>query len=114
MTNLQNRIKAEKAITKALIKTIADLGYSIQVWDGEEMHKELTKTEALDHAMAVDECSIYAYKIIDGVKSTKAMFYMVYGNDGYDVICDCSVNEITDQILAVVQPICDKWEEKLC
>lgn len=65
MTALQNRIKAEKAITKA--------DYSIQLWDSEEMHKGLTAKQALDLAMDLDECKIYAYRIIDGVKSIIAI-----------------------------------------
>lgn len=113
MTVLQNRIKAEKAITKALISEIIKAGYFVQLWDGEETYKNLTVKSALEHAMSVDECSIYAYKIIDGVKSIKAMFYLVYGNDGFDCIADHSVNDITDQIMSAINPICDKWEDKL-
>lgn len=113
MTALQNRIKAEKSITKALISEIVKAGYSVQLWDTEEMHKGLTAKQALDLAMDLDECNIYAYKIINGVKSVKAMFYMVYGNDGFDCICDHSVNDVADQIMTVINPICDKWEDKL-
>ena len=42
MTHLQNRIKSENAITKALIKTIADLGYLVSVFDGEETARNMT------------------------------------------------------------------------
>ena len=115
MTHLQNRIKSENAITKALIKTIVDLGYLVSVFDGEETTRNMTKTDAYELARVVDECKIYAQKYNEeGVIKSVAVFYMVYGNDGYDCICDMSVNKITDQIMAVVQPICDKWEEKLC
>lgn len=114
MTHLQNRIKSEKAITKALIKAIADLGFMIAVFDGEETTRNMTQKAACELAGAVDECKIYAQKYNDdGVIKSVAAFYMVYGNDGYDCICDMSVNDTTDQIMAIVQPICDKWEEKL-
>jgi hypothetical protein len=86
------------------------------VYDGEEVYNNLTAKQALDHAMGVDECWIYARKPseqTDGKFKTFATFYLVYGNDGFDVICDHSVNEYTDQILLAVNPVVEKWENKI-
>jgi hypothetical protein len=114
MTKLQQRIAAEKAITKALCKAILAEGYKIRVFDGEDWHKNQTVAQAVENAMAVDESRIYAYTVNDENKAVyHASWFMVYGNDGYDVICDYSVNELTDKIDKVLQPLCDKWEKKL-
>lgn len=114
MTALQNRINAEKAITKALIAEIAKAGFMVSVFDGEQTSRNMTKTAALDLAMNVDECKIYAQKYDDqGIIKSVAVFYLVYGNDGFDCIADHSVNDVTDQIMSVINPICDKWESKL-
>ncbi len=114
--NLQTRIAAEKSITKALIKSVLDLGYIVAVYDGEEKYNNLTAKQALDHALSVDECWVYARKPSEqtaGKFKTFATFFLVYGNDGYDLICDHSVNEYTDQILLAVNPVIEKWENKL-
>ena len=114
--NIQTRIKAEKRITKALIKSIIDLGYIVAVDDGEEYHNTLTASQALNHAMGVDECHIYARKPsekAEGKFKTFAVFLLVYGNDGYDCICDHSVNEETDQILLAVNPLIEQLEQRI-
>jgi hypothetical protein len=116
MQNLKNRIACEKSITKTLIKSILDLGYLVAVYDGEQKYNDLTAKQALDNAMAVDECWIYARKHseqTEGKFKTYATFYLIYGNDGFDVICDHSVNEYTDQILLTVNPVVEKWENKI-
>ena len=109
--NITTRIAIEKRITKFLLKTIESQGFDIRIWDGEE-GQNVSAIDALDLAMDLDECSIYAYAIEDGKKAYKASFYLVYGNDGYDVICDHSVNDVTSAILEVVQPLCDELELK--
>jgi hypothetical protein len=114
--NIQIRINAEKRITKALIKSILDLGYTVDVDNGEERLTNLTAKAALEHALSVDECNVYARKpsvTNQGKFVTVAAFFLVYGNDGYDCICDHSVNEETDQILLAVNPLVEQLEERL-
>lgn len=114
MTKLDQRIAAEKAITKALCKAILAEGYKIRVFDGEEWHKNQTVAQAVENAMSTDESRIYAYTVNDENKAVyHAVWVMVYGNDGYDVICDCSVNDLTDKIDLVLDPLIEKWENKL-
>lgn len=114
--SLQTRIQAEKRITKALIKSILDLGYTVDVDNGEERFSNLTAKDAFDHAMSVDECNIYARKPSEktaGKFVTVAAFFLVYGNDGWDCICDNSVTDETDQILLAVNPLIEQLEERL-
>lgn len=114
--SLQTRINAEKRITKTLIKSILDLGYTIDIDDGEERLTNLTASQALEHALSVDECNLYARKPSEktaGKFVTVASFFLVYGNDGFDCICDHSVTDETDQILLAVNPLIKQLEERL-
>ena len=114
MTKLDQRIAAEKSITKALCKAILAEGYKIRVFDGEEWHKNQTVNQAVENAMSTDESRIYAYTVSDDNKAIyHACWYLVYGNDGYDVIADQSVNELTDKIDQILNPLIEKWEDKL-
>lgn len=113
--SLANRIAAEKAITKALVVSILTAGYSVKVFNGEEMSFAQTAKQAVEMATAVDECSVYACKVVEGESEPKsfAVFHLVYGNDGYDLISDHSVNDLTLKLLDTVDPVLVEWETKL-
>lgn len=104
--NLAQRIANEKRITKLLLKSITDNGYKIRMFDSEEHYHDMTNKEALDLAMDLDECMIYATR--DG--KSVACFYMVYGNDGYDCLCDHSCDDVSEVILKPVEDLIEKLE----
>ena len=105
--NLTTRLSVEKKITKLLLKTIIDMGYSICVDDGGERHF-LNGTKSLAACLSVDEATVLPYIIEEGQKRFLASFYLVYGNDGWDCIDDYSFNDVANKIMDIVEPYCDK------
>ena len=112
MLNLKDRLACEKAIVKAIVKEAIAQGYQVAVFDGEEDWSEPSNNwETIRKELhTMDEDTI---RIIKDGKSKGAVF-LVYGNDGYDVVCDHTVN---DTIVGIVESesvikITEKWENK--
>lgn len=92
---VKRRQAVEVAILKATVKALLAAGFTLSVFDGEEDHLIVdnkagsTNTEAIYKALyETDEDYLNAWK--DGKIFGWVRF--VYGNDGYDVISDYSVN----------------------
>lgn len=97
--NVANRIKIEKRIVRHPIRVMKKNGWdAYAVNDGEEFYRNLTtEKQVMDHAFAVDKASIYfenkalSVTLTDGTKDCVGHHvYLVFGNDGYDVIADYS------------------------
>jgi hypothetical protein len=102
---LKNRIKMEQRIVKLTVKTLINAGYELSVFDGEEQ-SAWTGTDVKmlhDALMNTDEDYLYTRK--DGKKS---FVQFVYGNDGWDVICDHGVS--LTAVLAPVTALTDKLQ----
>ena len=39
--------------------------------------------------------------------------YLVYGNDGYDVICDCSVTKEVKEIIRGAEALANEYESEI-
>lgn len=78
------RIVIERRIVTALIDHALAEGYELCVDDGAFTHLWTTnRAEVIDNIMEADEDRLYLRK--DG---HTAWVYLVYGNSGWDVICD--------------------------
>ena len=84
------RRKMERAVCSALVKAGLEAGYGIGVYNGEEtVIKNSTSFKAImAELFSVDEESLLFWK--DGKKAGHV--FLVYGNDGWDVICDYTTN----------------------
>lgn len=86
-----NRIATEQDIVTRVIDVLLAAGYSLTFDDGEGYRPLVpTKDRAalLAEAMEVDDERLRAYVGTD----LKGWVYFVYGNSGYDVISDYTVN----------------------
>jgi hypothetical protein len=110
------RIKIERDVVLHLIRTMEKHGWHAgKVWNGEEDVVCTTEEEVISAAFAVDECSIYFYN----TKSMRAhSAFLVFGNDGWDVICDYSYSvDDRDNFKSImeneVNPYCGAIADKL-
>ena len=112
--NARQRIEQTIALTAA--QALLDAGYSLGVNDGEEVTIHHSRDlDAIQAALfTTDEDYLYVYVKGDNRKDTRPQYWVrfVYGNDGWDVICDYSLH--LDAELGegtVVQKLTDYAEE---
>lgn len=106
MNENEKRMATERKVVRHLIRTAKKHGFAVtKVYDGEEMVKCRTETEAMDTVFSVDESTIY-FKHPDQPKGHCAL--IVLGNDGWDAIGDCSEGELWDDVIAESSTYCDK------
>lgn len=103
----------ERAVIRTLAQTLLDAGYALRVYEGEEYAGRLTtnRDEIMSQIMSVDEEQLDVF-IGDGSHEHArryATIFLVYGNDGWDVIADYSsklevfmgpVNTLIDKLSA--------------
>ena len=79
----------EREITTAVVDALLAAGFSLSIDNGDEItaHSKSRKN-ILNSMYLTDEEHLYAVK--EG--KTTAWVYFVYGNDGWDVISDYTVN----------------------
>lgn len=96
------RQEIEQRIVRRTIKTLLDGGYSLGVNDGEEtVIEHSTDGESVFKEMfATDQDFLLVY--VDGISDPGGYVHFIYGNDGYDVISDLTVNLET-----VLKPVAD-------
>lgn len=109
--DLARRIRTEGKIARKLVSELLARGFTVSVNDGEEwtVNRSTDKAEIIGALFSTDEDVIRGFRP-DG--PTIGMAYLVYGNDGYDVIndytCDGEMEKIMEE---VINPYCDKLEE---
>lgn len=92
------RALVEVAICRRLLRDLSAAGYELIVSDGEtEEPVTIDGDKAVRHLFGVDESSINTMK--DGKES---FVFLVFGNDGYDLICDYGTS-----LEPVLEPIFD-------
>jgi hypothetical protein len=87
---IQARIRTEQRIAEQTVDALLAAGYTLGVYDGEEMTVENSndKQAILGAMFSTDEDYLYAF-----VNASRwGWVRFVYGNDGWDVICDYTVN----------------------
>ena len=103
------RQKIEETIVSQLIKDALDFGYTLGVHNGNErvISNSNDSKKILEEMFTVDEEHLIFY--MEG-KLVGAVF-LVYGNCGYDVICDYSVK--LEHIMDNVDKLFDKYENEV-
>ena len=105
--SLEERKAVEKRIASAVIRSGLNAGYAITVNDGEGMpvKRSADHDEILAAMFSVDEEHLEFSK--DGKRVGWVFF--VYGNDGWDVICDHTVNlsDILDDANRIADEVAD-------
>lgn len=94
---VHDRQKLERQIAFKLIEELLAGGYELAIDDGEGIAVRRTRDEKTlrEGLFSVDEEHILVYKPTD--KTRIGWVFLVYGNDGYDVINDYAVS-IEDHI----------------
>lgn len=88
---VRDRIVIERAVVRHAATALIAAGCELRLHDGEDFSTERTTSVDLIMAelMATDDEHLWVYGPDD---SSKGWIYLVYGNDGYDVISDHSVS----------------------
>jgi hypothetical protein len=99
------RQRVERKIALAAVDALLAAGYSLGVNDGEEITLALSKDrKAIAGALfTTDEDYLYIYEASRKASKDKRpdmWVRLVYGNDGWDVICDYSHASTLDKYLA--------------
>lgn len=104
------RLRLERKIVRKVAQALIASGYSISVHDGEEVVIESSKklNEILAVCFSVDEESFFTHAPA-GVHPSGSFVFFVYGNDGYDVICDYGVS--LEPVMRGVNEYIDRLEE---
>jgi hypothetical protein len=87
---MMDRQDMERAIAGRFAQTVVDAGLKISVDNGEYI--SLDKSDDVEEIVAdLMACDMDWLHVFDGQKRVGTLL-LVYGNDGYDVICDYSVS----------------------
>lgn len=86
------RIETEAKIARKAVDSLLAAGYTVGVHDGEEVvvRRSTSVNEVMKALASVDEEHLLAYDPATGKRV--GAIYLVYGNDGTDVISDYSVS----------------------
>ncbi len=89
--SVKMRQEVERKIATAFVKAAVNVGYAIAVDYGDGESKRLTSAKTiLAEMFQGDEDRLYLYNDMQG--KPIGWVYFVYGNDGWDVISDYTVN----------------------
>ena len=90
-SDCSDRMLVERAIVRHLVDEILGKGYRIAVTNGDDEYPPTSDRDTLlDDLYVADEERIY---IVDSSNNTNlGWIYLVYGNDGYDVIANHTVD----------------------
>lgn len=95
MSNVKVRLQIERIIVLLAVKQLLAAGYSLGVYDGEEITIHHSKNAAKIEAalFTTDEDYLYVY-VSKNKKDTRPDYWVrcTYGNDGWDVISDYSTH----------------------
>jgi hypothetical protein len=112
LSKLQKRMATERSIATAVVKALLAAGFAIEVDNGgdePEVAKTTDKKAILKGLFLCDDERLYVYNNERAI----GWVYFVYGNDGWDVINDYTVN--LQQWLgegSEVQKLSDRAEER--
>lgn len=111
---VRHRRRIEIRIVRRVIRDLLKAGYKLHAvendWPGEEENIDIDNgVPALDYLFNLDEERVYVVNPPAEIKPGEgagSWVYFVFGNDGYDVISDYTVN-----LEHVIEPI-SKWIDK--
>lgn len=110
-TQIKNRLKLEKKIAKRIVSDLIEKGYYLNIYNGDKFDgiAKLRKnsnnvTEIMEVLQETDEEYLLVY---NGV-SCIGWVYLVYGNDGWDVVSDYTIN--LEEIMKPILDWCDTFQ----
>ena len=88
---IRQRQKIEQTIARAVVDALLAAGFALGVYDGEDIviYHSTSKAAILKALFDTDEDYLYVY---EGTDLHRGWVRFVYGNDGWDVISDYTVN----------------------
>lgn len=111
---VRRRILVERAIVRMAVRSIllaAPWGYTVSVWDGEEyaLKRSRDLNAIMDEIGACDE-EVLVVRRADGEEAGARVgsLFLVYGNDGWDVICDHTDSPLMHELLAEATRLSDE------
>lgn len=107
------RQQMEYKVISAFVKTALAAGHSIGVDDGDDLVLEYSRSykEVMGKIMSTDEDYIIVYPVGATKGPRLGWAHMVYGNDGPDVINDCSMNIL--HLMGQAEKVSDQLYKKL-
>jgi hypothetical protein len=107
--DVKKRQRVERAIVRRAVRDLIAAGYKLNVDNGGEEF-ELPAPSASERAVvaamfATDDEKVYAFK---GGQNCGWVWF-VYGNDGYDVICDSTIS--LAGVLKGAEELAERYEE---
>ena len=107
--DIKHRRSLERRIIRAVVNDALKQGYTVTVYDGQgpdalALDKSTRQADIMAAIMSTDEDLMVFHK--DGRRA--GVIYFVYGNDGYDVICDHTANDATYAIIKRADEIARK------
>lgn len=113
---LRERIQAERQIAQATIRALLAAGYSLRVHSGEEWESQRirepgrrSERHLMQALFNLDEAWLMT-KRIEGKEIVKGWVRFVFGNDGWDVISDHTMD--LEEALKATEAVIEKWEKK--
>jgi hypothetical protein len=110
--NVKQRQSIEKQIARKIIKDALAAGYRVSVHDGEDYAVVRSKkgAEIFAALCTTDDDRLFFSTEHEGRRA--GWVWLVYGNDGYDVICDYTATPEIERLLAGGLALAEKLEEK--
>lgn len=117
-TSVRHRRRIEIRIVRRVIRDLLKAGYKLHAvendWPGEEENIQIDNgVPALDYLFNLDEERVFVSSPDTEIKpgyGTGTWIQFVFGNDGYDVLSDYTVN--LDHVLTPINEWVDKLEEE--
>ena len=107
---IADRIALERKIIRKLVQVALAWGNVISVHDGEEFC--LKRSSSLTAIMnAIQSTDMDMLQIRNEYGTITGRVQCVYGNDGYDVISDYTVNDRMETIMNVVEAYASKFDK---
>ena len=109
--NVETRIKIEKTVVRLIVESVLSFCYCVSIHNGEyfSISHSRNKGEIMQNVMTTDTDVLVVHSEF-GVNLGK--IYLVYGNDGWDVVTDHTDNEIINLVLEDANKYAMKMEEK--
>ena len=106
------RQKVERSIVRRVVLDAIKAGLEVNInngGDGFELQNPTNKSKViLQEMFATDEEHLVLYK--DG--KFLGWVFFVYGNSGWDVICDYSSSWTLEELMKNANELANKWEDK--
>jgi hypothetical protein len=105
---MSHRMELERQMASALVKACLARGLTVTVNNGEDIAitRSTDYRAIMDALWQTDEEHLILH---DALGRRQGWFFLVYGNDGHDLVCDYGITATTDEIWnKVVSPLSDK------